>query len=361
MDTDIIGAPQAWVSPPTAYAEWLELLALARWPLSAGQSDIRALLEGAADDFTEQTGSDAVDEASEQAIQAAFDEFSRRIAWSAGGYPFDVRNGQITFRAKNGAHEAQDRHLAYALSLLITYLRQDFNKRFGNKKKLPRSKKAKLTFPRADEIEDLFQIVGTIASAGFLGGAHSISFGFPRPDGTSFYEALRSAGTRLGEGAPGTVRLSGAPGKPKDGAVDLIAWRPCPDGHPGQIYLIGQCASGDNWVTSKTPINEVNEFHRLYWTRPPCSRPIVATFLPFDFRNWADRVDHPDPAESWKWTRWNLAGKYGVVVDRFRLASYFDRGLKIARWSKYKVDGVDSLPDVSGWISEALTFLKKLA
>src|SRR5262249_52379682 len=119
-------------------------------------------------------------------------------------------------------------------------------------------------------VRDLFQACSTVAAAGYVEGI-AMSFGWPRPAGAHFLESLRRIYALLGAGTPGTEPRAAAPEDVKDDGVDIIAWRPSRDNLPGTHYLLGQVASGENWV-DKSVAADSEMFHK-YWFYPQPATP----------------------------------------------------------------------------------------
>jgi hypothetical protein len=344
--------PAEWDAHPYEYAEWLELLAIQRWPNPSGEAELRSHLEGIADDLKLFASQDELEDKVESKVQAVFEELSKRLTWSEGGYPFKLENGTILLKTETDQITTiSDSSIAYIFALGATFYRHKY---FRNLRK-PKDENDK--FPGKANLENLFQVCGTIAAAGFVNG-HSISFGHPRVDGSGFYAKLASVGNTLGDGVPKAGWAPGASPKPNDGAVDIIAWRHCPDKQPGQLYMLGQCASGDNWEEGKVPVLDHDNFHEYYWSSMPHSPLITATFLPFDFRTFVMKTLPCSLQEAWWSERWRLTKSHGVIVDRFRLAHYFASGLQTAHAGKHKVESIDKLPELRAWNEAFINFFK---
>jgi hypothetical protein len=337
-------------TPPTAassidLAEWLELLALTRPNGTSSEADLQGLLGGAEDDLAAYEGNEEEkDEELETTVQEVFDELDARAAWGGRGYPFEILKENNVLRLRHGI--PRFKCLAYLLSLLISFL-----KRF-------KEKDVKDVFPAYNQLEDLFQICGTIAAAGYIDGS-SVSFGFPRLDSSPFYQKLLSVSTSMGEGRPKTGWSPGASPKPKDAGVDVIAWRECPDRLPGQMYLLGQCATGNTWQTEKTPGVDYKDFHEYYWTNWPHSPLLSATLVPFDLRESVTQGGYESIEEAYSWERWTLTKRFGVVLDRFRLAHYYVRGLAHTLQPNVTIEGRRQLRDVRNWVVNAIQYLQK--
>ena len=334
--------------PPTSadaqeLSEWLELLALTRESGSSSAADLESLLNGPGDDLAAYDGDqDEQDEELELRIQEVFNELDSRSQWGGDGYPFEIdANNVLRLRDSTPRFVC----VAYLLSLLISFL-----KRF-------KEDAVKDVFPAYDQIEDLFQVCGTIAAAGYVHGS-SISFGFPRLEVAPFYEKLQAVSELMGDGAPLLSWKVGASPSPKDAGVDIIAWRECPDRLPGQMYLLGQCATGKTWQT-KTPPSDYDNFHEYYWSQYPHSPLISATLTPFDIRDSVIIGKHKTIEEAYFWERWRLTKDFGVVLDRFRLAHYYAAGLARTLSTDTKIEGRRRLHDVRSWVLNAMNYLRK--
>jgi len=325
-------------------AEWLELLALTRPNGSSSEADVEALFEGPEGDLAAHDGDqDRQDEELERTLQEVFDELDDRRSWAGRGYPFDLQQNRVLRLRKDTPMFAS---LAYLLSLLISLLKQF------------KEKDVKDVFPAFNQLEDLFQICGTVAAAGYVEGS-SISFGYPRPDSSPFYTKLQSVSKLMGEGRPKTSWEEGASTSPNDAGVDVIAWRECPDRLPGQIYFLGQCATGKTWQEDKTPPKDYGDFHEYYWSQWPHSPIISATLVPFDLRDPITKGNHKTIEDAYSWERWTLTKDFGVILDRFRMAHYYARGLARTLRPDAKVEGRKQLHEVRVWVMNGIQYLRK--
>jgi hypothetical protein len=97
-----------------------------------------------------------------------------------------------------------------------------------------------------NKARDLFQACATWAAAAEVKG-HSYSFGFPRPDHSSFLPKLSAIYQKFSDGKVRNIPLPGVSVNPKDEQMDVIAWKPRRDGAAGTHYILGQVATGQNW------------------------------------------------------------------------------------------------------------------
>ncbi len=196
---------------------------------------------------------------------------------------------------------------------------------------------------------DLFQACATVAAAGYVEGV-AISFGWPRPKGEAFLEALRRIYALFGDGTPVANPRPAAPEDVKDDGVDVIAWKPSPDGLPGTPYLLGQVASGENWI-DKSIAADAEMFHRYWFDRQPATPHQNAMFIPFclepkgqkyDVAGQELLVDHMQ----------RLTHKYGIIFYRYRVASYAAKGLRIHDQGQHLIERVADIPRIVEWVRE---------
>ncbi len=323
-------------------AEWLELLALVRENGSSSEGDLRDVFEGVGYDPAQYDSEDDAEAEMEERIQSVAEELELRQKWSGRGYPFELVRGLITLRI---SYPLNLGHLAYAFSLLCSYVQL-----------LPNQQRQ--AFPNIADLEKLFQPCGTLAAAGLISG-NSVTFGYPRPDIPNFYKKLGEVGELLREGLPHSRFVEGASVSPNDAGVDVIAWRDAVDELPGRLYLLGQCGAGQHWA-GKSPLSEYNSFHKLYWRRPPVSPVIGVTFTPFDLRMSVTKFGYQTYDEARYWKRWQLGEKHGIIVDRFRLAHYFQRGVTLHNrpFLRLWIEGFDQLLALRTWIDDAIAYLR---
>jgi hypothetical protein len=102
----------------------------------------------------------------------------------------------------------------------------------------------------------------------------------------------------------------------KDEGLDLVVWKEVPDGRPGRMFLLGQCACGNDYTTKFGDIDE--RLHRLSkWVRPmPCVTPVRVFATPRHIPNDLDFRD--------------VSKRAGFALDRARitLLAESDAGLE---------------------------------
>ncbi|MGP6856827.1 hypothetical protein ACTZNJ_06895 [Klebsiella pneumoniae] len=173
---------------------------------------------------------------------------------------------------------------------------------------------------------DLLQIIGTVALAGYVKG-HSISFGWPRPQGDKYYNALSRVVGLLGEGEVKSLQdvnlfLQTKEKDFKDGGIDVIAWS-----HPnefdvvpgGKVIFFVQVASGMNWHTK--PVKEDIKDIQKHWLSRPIPRIMDAIVIPFDFDFDDDNLRNAFMEIT--------AHKFGNIFYRLRLPMFLKEGLDL--------------------------------
>ena len=202
---------------------------------------------------------------------------------------------------------------------------------------------------------DLFQVCATVAAAGYVEGI-AMSFGWPRPDRDGFLVALHRIYTLFGDGTPVADPPPAAPGAVKDDGIDVIAWRPAPDGLPGTHYLLGQVASGKDWP-DKSVVSDVNRFHQYWFSRQPASPHQPAMFMPFCLEPKGNDDTVPPHAVAVD-NMQRLTSKFGIVIYRNRMPHFAARGFRHHHDTGHPVERIEDLPRVVEWVqnySQTLT------
>jgi hypothetical protein len=155
----------------------------------------------------------------------------------------------------------------------------------------------------------LFEEVCAGAGMAYLGGrrvgARAIVFGAPRRGGPAgFRAAVDHLCEAIGEGGGCRPRLRLR--HQRDAKLDIVVWRPFPDGRAGQVIGFGQCATGRGWAAKLQEL-QPRAFGALWLREPLAVEPFRLFFVPF-------RVD---PG---RWEEASFSG--GVLFDRCRIAAY---------------------------------------
>jgi len=197
-----------------------------------------------------------------------------------------------------------------------------------------------------NRVRDLFQACATWAAAGLVEG-HSYSFGFPRPDQTGFLEKLTIIYRRFGDGKVMDTPLPGVSKSPKDEEIDVISWHPRVDSAPGTYYILGQVASGNNWL-EKSIKGAIEAFHGNWLSPIPASTPISAMFIPFVIEpvineNISDRLSV-------------LTRRLGHIYHRLLIPTLAKKGLELGRKRRNLViERIDDVAEISIWIKKVIS------
>ena len=144
--------------------------------------------------------------------------------------------------------------------------------------------------PSASDVRQLrtfFQYFATAAIAAEIGGP-AWSFGFPRPDGSGFFDKLSEIWVDLKDGA--VERAPSAPRSPKDDKVDIFAWRKQSDGLPGFLLVAAQVATGRDWKDKSIKSHIDGVFQSRWFRLSPATKMVAYHVIPFarpdvDFRD----------------------------------------------------------------------------
>ncbi|HEY1753112.1 MAG TPA: hypothetical protein VGG29_17775 [Caulobacteraceae bacterium] len=103
----------------------------------------------------------------------------------------------------------------------------------------------------------VFERASSVLSRGLLGpGASSLHVGTPRDAGRSFKEAFAELDRLTGEWSWRPMDgLPEAGPKTGDDGLDFVTWLAAGGDRPGHLFLLGQCACGDNWVSKLAELN----------------------------------------------------------------------------------------------------------
>ena len=242
----------------TADADQAEFLAFTNGPtpLEAGIYDDR--VAGAMDDFATQNGSadtphwQADDLSYDSAVGSIHEEIERRILIMGRAYPFALKGGTLIYNP-NG-------DLVYEFLLSIC-----------NSHSITEGEYAEL--PRVFE-----RLSAQVVAAFFGENTQFIHTGWPRDPsvGISFKEAMRTVSEQTGEWD--WEPEGGLPEDPVNGdsGCDFVVWPRFPDRRKiGQLFILGQCACGNNW-TEKW--NDLNLKKLQKWFNPLSTVDPVRTF-----------------------------------------------------------------------------------
>lgn len=226
-------------------------------PASAGIDDDR--LAGVTEDELEGPLSDTwskrdavIDDASGETLT----ELERRATLLGSAYPFSINGSSLQYTGSaTGIYE-------YCLA---TSLAPDVN----STKFLPLSVN--------------FELLSCEITRRYLGtNAKALRIGWPSHDPIQRPTKFKAVAAVV-HSATGEWNWSPTPPNPddpshlhvKDEGVDYIVWVPMLDSRTGKLFLLGQCACGDNWDTKLT---DISEFKLRSWLNPITSAPFAKAF-----------------------------------------------------------------------------------
>lgn len=339
------------VSPPALLCDWAEFKALST-PAGLFRLDLLKRLwdvnrereESDPEGFTEReedTDDEGVSGGDDEAfIDSITGEIGERSEALGDSYPFRIGRGN-RLEVVGPPHEGG---YVYLFCLLLTY---------SNAKEILDGS----WVPEVDNrVRDLFQATSTLAAAGEVSGS-AISFGWPRPNGNPpFLRRLKEVYALFGEGDVVADARPGVSPWAKDEEIDVIAWRPRPDRAPGVAqYLLGQVASGDNWMSKPLQGAPIQNFHRNWFTQPPASQAQGYIFIP--------HAVPPTDSHGTRKERMNaLTVRYGTIIDRMRLPALTKEGLSLARRrSRLLIERADDVHEMQQWVNSQLAALHRAA
>lgn len=160
------------------------------------------------------------------------------------------------------------------------------------------------------ELPRLFENLSLLAGRGYLGPrSQGYRTGWPRPKNVARFKALiadvkQRSGNHLTEWQwqqAEHLPEDPAPKFVKEDGLDVVVWRQWPDQRTGQLYLLGQCACGVDWLNKDKEL-DLNDFQE--WFRLPRTMPLRSFFTP---RHAVDPILN------------HLARTAGLVFDRMRI------------------------------------------
>lgn len=316
----------------TKVADWLELKAIC----SQGSRVSFSTLASATAIGDEEQNPDIAEEDQEEdeLILTAQADIERRRANIGNDYPFRIDDNGRVLRFVTPLSKAGS---VYLFCLFLSHA--------ADHTIVPRDLAPHVT----NKVRDLFQACATVAAGGYVRGP-SMSFGFPRPDGKDFLRALRNVYRLFGDGKPCAKPRKASPKNVKDNGIDIIAWCHSIDNLPATHYLVGQVASGRDWV-DKSVKPDREHFHDYWFTCKPGSQTEDAMFIPFELE-----------PESWKGVRdyhdlltdhmQSVAYRYGTLFYRDRVVKHLADGLQLITSEKTNIQRADEITEVQRWVKK---------
>ncbi len=192
-----------------------------------------------------------------------------------------------------------------------------------------------------DATRRYFQACSTVAAAGFVQGS-AIWFGFPRPDGSAFLKKLKEVFALIEDGLPVEQPRPGTSPAPKDGEIDIIAWKFRDDVRVPEIYFLAQVASGNNWDQKTIKGQPVDTFHHNWFQQCPATVCSPGLFMPMLFSLLTGATFEQQVRI--------YSEKFGHFFYRFSIPNYYRKGIEMAANDENVVDGVQHAVDIRAWV-----------
>ena len=330
-------------------ADWLELRALFS-NHGAGEADLASVARLTSDDHRErevdETGSLADEEILESDLEDTIvrvsEEIGERLQTLGAEYPFSVTTQPFRLTLKSTT-ELKPPQWTYLFLLLISAERD---------KSLPKSETLAALIRKG---RTLFHACASIGVAGLLRNGHTFWFGSPRPDGANFLAALAQLCSELSFGKAKDHIPAGLPEQPKDDNVDVVGWPRFRQQRGGNLIVLCQAATGDNWDT-KSIIPHIQAF-KAWFDVHPYALATASIALPFPAHH--EVAEHPE--EGFQAALHNALNRAesrnGILIDRFRIVEAV-LDVSADQTSRGTVAGIEKLTDIELWVSDAMEAIK---
>ncbi len=301
-----------------AAADYLELTAFFAGDGAARTSDLaNAVSLASEEDFADVQ--DEMEGGEEETVSSAVYRITERSRALEAAYPFALdREGSVLACVFD---EQCFGHSTYILSLLLSHLRA-VSPILAESDLHPNDEEAR-------RMREYFQHAATAALAAEVQG-QAWSFGFPRPDGSSFLPKLEEIWQVLHDGW--IEAQAGAPTRPKDDQIDVFAARTQGDRLPGFLLAAAQVATGKNAWT-KSLKGHLDAFKKRWFRIQPATGFIPYMIVPFAIADdeFLDRVR-----------------TMGNVLHRLRVPRRVAEASTLER-AGVSIEAYDRLPEVASW------------
>src|SRR5262249_26246536 len=121
------------------------------------------------------------------------------------------------------------------------------------------------------------------------------------------------------------------------------------DNLPNTHYLIGQVASGHDWVDKSVKADR-EHFHKYWFIEAPASQPEDAMFMPFGLEpENSEKADDYDALL--KDHMQNIGYRYGNLFYRDRIARHTGEGLQFIAGGEQHIQRAPELKEVKKWVN----------
>lgn len=259
----------------------------------------------------------------EDLVSATVSRIETRVrALGPSAYPYELDPHGHTLTCQLASNSVG--HATYVLSLVLSNLRALSPILVGSPMHPDQSEEPK--------IRQYFQYAATSGLAAEIQGC-AWSFGFPRPDGSSFLDKLKEIWAVLRDGVVGPQL--GAPAHAKDDQVDVFAARMHADGLPGFLLAAAQVATGSN-VRDKSLTGHLRAFASRWFAQQPVTRFVPYMIVPFATKDdtFLDDVRY-----------------MGNVLHRLRLPRRVAEASRLVQ-EGYTIEAYDHLSEIVDWVAQ---------
>ncbi len=261
----------------------------------------------------EQVEREIIDDEQDAFDEAIWTELRFRESVLGDSYPFELitKHSRWELRPRSRRREpVRAAEVLYLACLIMSGMRSGLLSKDGKEDE---------EFDRLTrDAANVLQSASFVAASGLIGG-ESHWFGWPRPDGTTkMRDALNELILRIGHGKLKQRDPAWTTGYEKDGTVDLVVWRPFRDKRHGGVLVLGQVASGLNWI-EKSPKTFVDSHFNDWFEEPLEHQFLTAMFIPFMLHSKAEEQKDRSFDEVAEDKIRQLSIIHGTLVDRVRL------------------------------------------
>ena len=251
------------------------------------------------------------EEDTDQAVDEAFVEIERRIEACGEGYPFIFGQEGSTLQATEEIGNPQ--HEVYKYLLLATRLRMNVHKNHVN----------------IDGTQIFEELSAEVAKGYFGDRTKSLVFG-TAAGSVDFPSKVDDLCDQLNEG--GGYINNGGSVRPRDGKLDVVAWKPFADDLPGKLIGFGQCKTGTYYEGELTQLQP--DTFRDMWIRSPIIVPPMRMFF------------IAEALSSYPEDRLYISRQAGILFDRCRIIDFCDVVdadvlAKVRQWTAFAATSVD--------------------
>ncbi len=310
-------------------ADWLEFRAIL-----AGNASFSELPRAWEEEFGDEED-DNIERLNEETPNIIFEEIKKRIQFLSESYPFTLTDLGIALKEPLTEEQA-----SYLLCLHLSIAETQLT-----------------DYEITSEERRLFQLISTIASSGYF-CANSIWFGFPRPDRSGFFDAIKNAfEDKIREGKVHEFPLIGSNISIKDGEIDIITYKEMNDNLPGKLFFYGQVASGCNYDQKELSKNQIEYIFSLFKI-PPSKEYIRGIFIPFC--PW-HQVEHKNGIEALKIRIQQESIRFGLIFSRYRIPFYIYQVLERKRNNilSDKIDGLNEISLLTAWANNFIAHVRQ--